>query len=259
MRARYEDREPVTVPPRPASMTAGVRLPVCLEGRSSGRRGSGPGTGRRSETSRLRAGTRSGCRRQGGTSGAGAAPQHRRGVLLGHRDTTAQQPKRLLNRGVVECDQRERASRADRAQPAVAFACADELGVSVDLGEGAVIGLVGVGDGVFGAVSGGVEAVLPARMAPRPGADSPPSAGGRRAGRRPRRGRILLREGCVVVCGAGRPRQGRPSRSVRVGGGDELDDEYLLAGGKPVAGVARSSVAVNTISRCSPRVVSLAS
>jgi hypothetical protein len=42
------------------------------------------------------------------------APQHRRGVLLGHRDATVQ-PEGLLDHRVVERDQRERARSADRA------------------------------------------------------------------------------------------------------------------------------------------------
>jgi hypothetical protein len=56
-------------------------------------------------------------------------------------------------------DQRERARRGDRAESTVPFATADELGVAVDLGERAMVGLVGVGDGILGAVSGCVEAV----------------------------------------------------------------------------------------------------
>ena len=87
-------------------------------------------------------------------------------VLLGHRDA-AVQAECLLHRGVVERDQREWASGADRAEPAVAFTRVDQLGVSVDLREGAVNGLVGVGDGKLDAVSGSVEAVPASRVAPR--------------------------------------------------------------------------------------------
>jgi hypothetical protein len=168
-------------------------------------------------------------------------------------------PRGLLNRGVVERDQRERASRADRAKATVAFAGADHLGVSVDLGERAVIGMAGVSDGIRAAVSRRVAAVLAPRVAPRPEwIDLPVQAEDDQAPNE-----VKAKSRCRKVAWG----RGEPVDLGRVGRQDpcafapatSLMTYSCWPAASQSAGVVPSSAAVDAINRCSPRVVSLAS
>jgi hypothetical protein len=91
-----------------------------------------------------------------------SAPQHRRVVLLGHRDP-AVELQRLLHRRIVERDQVERPCRDERAQSPRRLKLADQLRIAVDLRKRPVVGEVRVRDGVLGAVTWRVEAELAAR------------------------------------------------------------------------------------------------